>query len=137
MFWVMVLSSVSHPPICTLAGKSPESIWWYIHTYSVFIHTLQLTILQKLEIIIVFFTIYHFKTFQRYSVESGSDRVGRLICIGGHRHRPSCRRYPTSDIDISYSDIGTKYVGLNPFIPILEEFRYRHQLPFRYWTKSI
>ncbi len=25
-----------------------------------------------------------------------------------------------SDIDISYSDIGTKYVGLNPFIPISE-----------------
>ncbi len=26
--------------------------------------------------------------------------------------------YPTSDIDISYSDIRTKYVGLNPLIPI-------------------
>ncbi len=42
-----------------------------------------------------------------------------------------------SDIDISYSDIGTKYVGLNPLIPISEESRYRHQLPFRYRTKSI
>jgi hypothetical protein len=42
-----------------------------------------------------------------------------------------------SDIDISYSDIGTKYVGLNHLIPISEEFRYRHQLPFRYRTKSI
>ncbi len=30
-----------------------------------------------------------------------------------------------------------KYVGLNPLIPISEEFRYRHQLPFRYRTKSI
>ncbi len=28
--------------------------------------------------------------------------------IGRHRHRPWCRRYPTFDIDISYSDIGTK-----------------------------
>jgi hypothetical protein len=54
-----------------------------------------------------------------------------------YRHRPLCRRYPTSDIDISYSDIGTKYVGLNPLIQISEEFRYRHQLPFRYRTKSI
>jgi hypothetical protein len=66
---------------------------------------------------------------------------GRLLIlvwsIGGHRHRPSCRRYPTSDIDISYSDTGTKYVGLNPHIPISEEFRYRHQLPYRYRTKSI
>ncbi len=60
-----------------------------------------------------------------------------LWCIGGHRHRPWCRRYPTSDRDISYSDIGTKNVGLNPFIPISEWFRYRHQLPFRYRTKSI
>ncbi len=60
-----------------------------------------------------------------------------LICIGGHRHRPLCRRDQTSDIDISYSDIGTKYVGLNPLIPISEEFQYRHQLPFRYRTKSI
>ncbi len=56
---------------------------------------------------------------------------------GGHRHRPSCRGYPTSNINISYSDIGTKYVGLNPLIPIPEEFKYRHQLPFRYRTKSI
>ncbi len=41
-----------------------------------------------------------------------------------------------SDINISYYDIGTKYVGLNPFIPISEEFQYRHQLPFRYRTKN-
>jgi hypothetical protein len=60
-----------------------------------------------------------------------------LSSIGGYRHRPLCRRFPTSDIDISYSDIGTKYVGLNPLIPISEEFRYRHQLSFRYRTKSI
>ncbi len=55
------------------------------------------------------------------------------ITIGGHRHRPLCRRYPTSDIDISYSDIGTKYVALNPLILISEQFRY--QLLFRYRTK--
>ncbi len=59
------------------------------------------------------------------------------MTIGGHRHRPSCRRYSTSDIDISYSDIWTKYVRLNPHIPISEEFQYQHQLPFRYRTKSI
>jgi hypothetical protein len=41
-----------------------------------------------------------------------------------------------SNIDIS-SDIGTKYVRLNPLIPISEEFPYRHQLPFRYRTKLI
>jgi hypothetical protein len=64
-------------------------------------------------------------------------RKKMLKIIGGHRHQPSCRRYPTSDIDISYSDIGTKYVELNPFIPISKEFQYRHQLPFRYQTKSI
>ncbi len=49
----------------------------------------------------------------------------------------TCQRYPTSDIDISYSDIGTKYVGLNTFILLSKEFRYRHPLPFRYRTKSI
>jgi hypothetical protein len=43
------------------------------------------------------------------------------VGIGGHRRRPLCRRYLTSDIGISYSDIGKKYVGLNPFIPISEE----------------
>ncbi len=48
--------------------------------------------------------------------------IGTSICIGGHRHQPSCRQYLTSDIDISYSDIGTKYVGINPLIPISEEF---------------
>ncbi len=32
---------------------------------------------------------------------------------------------------------GNKYVGLNPLIVISEEFRYRHQLPFRRLTKSI
>ncbi len=53
---------------------------------------------------------------------------GGLGIIGGHRHRPLCRRCPTSDIDIdiSYSAIGTKHVGLNPFIPISEVFRYQH-----------
>jgi hypothetical protein len=60
-----------------------------------------------------------------------------VLTIGGHRHRPWCRRYPTSDITISYSDIETKNLGLNPFIPISEWFRYRHQLPFWYRTKSI
>jgi hypothetical protein len=37
---------------------------------------------------------------------------------GGHRHRSQCRRNPTSDIDICYSDIGEKYVGLKNVIPI-------------------
>ncbi len=31
---------------------------------------------------------------------------GPLATIGGHRHRPLCWLYLTSDIDISYSDIG-------------------------------
>jgi hypothetical protein len=52
--------------------------------------------------------------------------------IGVHRHRPQYRRYPTSDIDICYSDIGRKYVGLKTVIPISEGFRYRHLSPFRY-----
>ncbi len=54
------------------------------------------------------------------------------IYIGGHRHRSQCRRYPTFDIDICYSDIGDKYVGLKNVIPILEVFRYQHQSSFRY-----
>jgi hypothetical protein len=58
--------------------------------------------------------------------------------IGGH-HRwasPSAFisaisdiRHLISDIDISYSNIGTKYVRLSPLTPISEKFRYRHQLP--------
>jgi hypothetical protein len=60
------------------------------------------------------------------STESG------IKCIGGHRHRSQCRRYTTSDIDICYSDIGDKYVGLKNIIPISEVFRYRHQSSFRY-----
>jgi hypothetical protein len=55
-----------------------------------------------------------------------------VLSIGGHRHRSQCRRYPTSDIDICYSDIGDKYVRLENVIPILEVFRYRHQSSFRY-----
>jgi hypothetical protein len=54
--------------------------------------------------------------------------------IGGHRHRSQCRRYPTSDIDICYSDIGDKYVGLKNVIPISEVFQYRHQSSFQYPT---
>jgi hypothetical protein len=34
------------------------------------------------------------------------------IRIGGHRRRLLCRRFPTSDIDPSYSDMRKKYVGL-------------------------
>jgi hypothetical protein len=49
------------------------------------------------------------------------------MIIGGHRHRSQFRRYPTSDIDICYSDIGDKYVGLENVIPISEMFRYRHR----------
>jgi hypothetical protein len=37
-----------------------------------------------------------------------------------------------SDIDICYSDIGRKYVGLKTVIPISEGFWYRHLSPFRY-----
>ncbi len=54
--------------------------------------------------------------------------------IGGHRHRSRCGWYPTSDIDICYSDIGDKYVGLKNVILISEVFRYRHQSSFRYPT---
>jgi hypothetical protein len=56
----------------------------------------------------------------------GYDRAKRTWskCIGGHRHRPQYRRYPTSDIDICFSDIGRKYVGLKTVIPISEGFRY-------------
>jgi hypothetical protein len=54
------------------------------------------------------------------------------IVIDGHRHRPQYRRYPTFDIDICYSDIGRKYVGLKTVIPISEGFRYRHLSSFRY-----
>jgi hypothetical protein len=53
---------------------------------------------------------------------------------GWHRHRFQCRRYPTSDIDICYSDIGDKYVGLKNVILVSEVFRYRHQSSFRYPT---
>ncbi len=35
-----------------------------------------------------------------------------------------------SDIDICYSDIRRKYVGLKTIIPISEQFRYRHLVPF-------
>jgi hypothetical protein len=55
-----------------------------------------------------------------------------LIIKGGHQHRSQFRRYPTSDIDICYSDIGDKYVGLKNVIPTSEVFRYRHQSSFRY-----
>ncbi len=57
-----------------------------------------------------------------------------VISIGGHRHRSQFRRYPISDIDICYSDIGDKYVGLKNVIPISEVFRYQHQSLFRYPT---
>ncbi len=56
------------------------------------------------------------------------------VYIGGHRHRSQCRRYPTSDINICYSDIRDKYVGLKNVIPISEVFWYRHQSSFRYPT---
>ncbi len=48
-----------------------------------------------------------------------------ITTIGGHWHRSQCQRYPTSDIDICYSDIGDKYVGLKNVIPISEVFRYQ------------
>jgi hypothetical protein len=61
-----------------------------------------------------------------------SQNSTSLFSIGGHRHRSQCRRYPTSYIDIRYSDIGDKYVGLKNVIPISEVYRYRHQSSFRY-----
>ncbi len=54
------------------------------------------------------------------------------VNIGGHRHRPQYRRYLTSDINICYSDIGRKHVGLKTVILISEGFRYRHLSPFLY-----
>ncbi len=58
--------------------------------------------------------------------------------IGGHRHRSQCRRYPTSDIDICYSDIGDKYVGLKNVIPISEVFRVEPgTVSVRYNTKLL
>ncbi len=59
---------------------------------------------------------------------------GWQTIIGGHRHLSQCRRYPISDIDICYSDIGDKNVGLKNVIPISEGFRYRHKSSFRYPT---
>jgi hypothetical protein len=50
------------------------------------------------------------------------DTIHNRKLIGGHRHRSQCRRYPTSYIDICYSDIEDKYVGLKNVIPILEVF---------------
>jgi hypothetical protein len=55
-----------------------------------------------------------------------------LLGMGGHRHPSQCWRYPISDIDICYSDIGDKYVGLKNVILISEVFLYRHQSSFRY-----
>ncbi len=59
--------------------------------------------------------------------------------IGRHRHRSQCRRYPTYDIDICYSDIGDKYVWLKNVIRI-SDIWHRHLL-FRYrrhicWTEK-
>jgi hypothetical protein len=57
-------------------------------------------------------------------ISAHSDFNWTEQCIGGHRHQSQCRRYPISDIDICYSDIGDKYVGLKNVIPISEVFRY-------------
>jgi hypothetical protein len=38
--------------------------------------------------------------------------------IGGRDIKYFCRRYPISDIDIAYSDIGQKFVGLKASSPI-------------------
>ncbi len=37
-----------------------------------------------------------------------SSRKMYILGIDGHRHQSQCRRYPTYDIDICYSDIGDK-----------------------------
>ncbi len=49
-----------------------------------------------------------------------------LTDIGGHRHRSQCRRYPTSDIDICYSDIVSVPISTSEFIPIsnIDEKKY-------------
>ncbi len=64
------------------------------------------------------------------------DKHFSVPSIGGHRHHLNVGdiRYPTSDIDICYSDIGDKYVGLKSVILISKVFRYRHQSSFRYPT---
>jgi hypothetical protein len=69
-------------------------------------------------------------------LKGGIDTAVKLkvVIIGGHRHRPQYRRYPTSDINICYSDIGRKYVGLKTVIPISEGFRYRHLSPKNIWS---
>ncbi len=72
---------------------------------------------------------------------------------GGRRHIHICGGGPYgggADGDHVKENIGSGHrwaltsafmsaisVGLNPLIPISEEFRYRHKLPFRYRTKSI
>jgi UDP-2,3-diacylglucosamine pyrophosphatase LpxH len=58
------------------------------------------------------------------NMDTGTDKDMDMTMgiIEGHRHRSACRQYPTSDIDICYSDIGDNYVGLKNVIPILEVF---------------
>jgi hypothetical protein len=85
---------------------------------------------------------------QMYEGEKNHEETGSLMEHGrlqdhseeggyGSQHRwasTSISMSEISDIDISYSDIGDKYVGLKNVIPISEVFRYRHQSSFRYPT---
>jgi hypothetical protein len=70
------------------------------------------------------------------SPTSSCNSSSNSLCVR-HMHRwasTSISMSAISDIDISYSDIGDKYVGLKNVIPISEVFRYRHQSSFRYPT---
>jgi hypothetical protein len=60
-----------------------------------------------------------------------------MLHVNAHTHRWASTLISMSaisDIDICYSDIGDKYVGLNNIIPISEVFWYWHQSSFRYPT---
>jgi hypothetical protein len=60
------------------------------------------------------------KVFHKDTVlDQERSQCAYVFFIGGHRHRSQCRQYLTSDINICYSDIGDKYVGLKNVIPII------------------
>jgi hypothetical protein len=81
---------------------------------------------------------YLFAYFLSYNMPSPihpSSIPCMQICLHSCMHRwasTSISMSAISDIDICYSDIGDKYVGLKNIIPISEVFRYRHQSSFRY-----
>ncbi len=66
----------------------------------------------------------------------GGGGGGKMLCYV-YKHRWALTSISMSaifDIDICYSDIGDKYVGLINVILLSEMFRYRHQSSFRYPT---